>query len=360
VDEPATVRGEEVGSSWRPATAAVDAPRFRPSAALAWLVVALLLASIGLTAFLAWRYGGESSAPLSLARPGALDELSEAVWLGLGRLALWVITAAAWFMWFDLVLRNVPAVGGGWPASSRLGAVGWWFVPIAWWWKPFRPVADVYARLAVPGGPGPWLPIAWWIAWLVMGWLPTLVGFAIGVSVGFGQRRIDEANAASATTDLIGSGLEVLAGILAIAVVVTIQRSQDARATVLRRLRASEAPAISGYGHGSVGYVPPSDEGWIPPRSPAPTPRPGYPPPAPHGLLSPSSGSPAQPPGYPTPRPGHPTPRPGYPTPRPGYPTPPPGQLPPAPHGDPRPSPGYPQARPLPPGAEHDGPSSPG
>ena len=204
------------------------------------LVISLTL-SVAVTALLAVVYGAAEASSFNvlgyLSGNGALDTV---FLLSLARVGLWVVTAVLWFTWFDRVLQNVPSLGAGWPASSRRGAMIWWFVPVLNLFRPVRAVGDAYQRLSVPGTPGGWLPTFWWLAWIGAALVP-LVGERVAV-ITFVTTHPTLASAegtrqALVVLEAIGDGLEVMAGVLAVAMVIVLQRAQKERAALM-----AEAP----------------------------------------------------------------------------------------------------------------------
>lgn len=205
------------------------------------LVIALAL-SVAVTATLAVVFGAAEASTFNvlgyLSGNGALSTIFA---LSLARVGLWVVTAVLWFVWFDRVLQNVPSLGAGWPASSRRGAIIWWFVPVLNFFRPARAVGDAYQRLSGPGTPGGWLPTFWWLSWIGAVLVP-MVGQQVAAltfatthpTVASLQRTLT----AFAALQAVGDGLEVGAGVLAVAMVIVLQRAQKERAALM-----AEAPA---------------------------------------------------------------------------------------------------------------------
>lgn len=76
-----------------------------------------------------------------------------------------LLSAIAFLAWLSRSVENAPLLRLGTPPVSPRWAIGWWFVPILSFWKPFGVVRDLYVRLggaAAPVG----LVSAWWIAWI--------------------------------------------------------------------------------------------------------------------------------------------------------------------------------------------------
>lgn len=204
------------------------------------LVISLAL-SVAVTAALAVVFGAAEASSFNvlgyLSGNGALNTVFA---LSLARIGLWVVTALLWFLWFDRVLQNVPSLGAGWPTSSRRGAIVWWFVPVLNFFRPARAVGDAYQRLSVPGTPGGWLPTFWWLAWIGAVLVP-LVGERVAVLTFVTTHptlaSAERTRQALAVLEALGDGLEVAAGVLAVVMVIVLQRAQKERAALM-----AEAP----------------------------------------------------------------------------------------------------------------------
>jgi hypothetical protein len=59
----------------------------------------------------------------------------------------------AFFAWSSRTVDNVPPLAGGTPRESPRSSVGWWFVPIVDFWKPYPIIREVWDRLSVPARP---------------------------------------------------------------------------------------------------------------------------------------------------------------------------------------------------------------
>ena len=88
---------------------------------------------------------------------------------GVDGLYLWcaIGLAIAFLAWLSRTVEIVPALGAGTPHDSPRWAIGWWFVPIAFLWKPYTVVREVWDRLATSTRAGDAkLVLAWWLTWL--------------------------------------------------------------------------------------------------------------------------------------------------------------------------------------------------
>ena len=75
--------------------------------------------------------------------------------------------AVAFLAWLSRTVEIVPALGLGTPKDSPRWAIGWWFIPVAFLWKPYTVVREVWDRLAIPArATGGTLVLAWWLAWI--------------------------------------------------------------------------------------------------------------------------------------------------------------------------------------------------
>ena len=169
----------------------------------------------------------------------AVDFDVTTAWLGYAHLALFLIAAIAFLAWLSRSVDNVPALGGGRPMVTPRWAIGWWFVPVASLFRPYQIVKDVNRRLALPtDSSGSRLILAWWLVWAfanVAAILPTGV-------------KVDSAQSLSTWLDLtlFSHILELVAALLAIAVVRQVQRRVGARALTVGQSAASTLPAAAG------------------------------------------------------------------------------------------------------------------
>jgi hypothetical protein len=75
--------------------------------------------------------------------------------------------AIAFIAWLSRTVDNVPSLVGGTPHESPRWAVVWWFVPIAFLWKPYTVVRESWDRLATPFHNGRNNRVlGWWLCWI--------------------------------------------------------------------------------------------------------------------------------------------------------------------------------------------------
>ena len=134
-------------------------------------------------------------------------------WIYLGGL---VVAAAGFLVWLYMVTSRLDAVGPlgeyspGW-------ALGWWFIPVAWLWKPYQVMAEVWARCHAGEERPRWF-LAWWGLWIaanLVGWLVTGSAWSVGsgVTVEAAMENIIILDVTSLIADamlLVSGGLTVL------------------------------------------------------------------------------------------------------------------------------------------------------
>ena len=92
---------------------------------------------------------------------------------GLLYLVVYVSLIISFLMWLYRASKNLASLGvdqwfsPGW-------AVGWWFVPIANLWQPFRAISEIWKGSHPDGASRPPMLWVWWIAFLVSGWIGNL------------------------------------------------------------------------------------------------------------------------------------------------------------------------------------------
>ncbi len=151
---------------------------------------------------------------------------------GLGQLAVYVPIIVTFCVWTYRVAVNARALGGRGFADSPGMAVGWYFVPFAHLWMPYRALREVWLAsdpLWDSASPEDWpmgrvgalLP-GWWAAWI----FGTIAG-------NFGSmmaRKGPPFEMIGAWLNPVGSLLQVLAAVLCVAVVLGLTGRQRRRA----------------------------------------------------------------------------------------------------------------------------------
>ena len=216
--------------------------RARPARLRATALVLLLAASVATTALITVMLPSAVGWLFGFAALGSSTDAGWLLVLSIGRDALWIATALAWFVWFDCVLRSCERLGAGEPASSRIGAVLWWFVPILSFVRPARAVGDAYRRLSAPGTPGNWLPAYWWLTWIGASLVPLGGSLLILVFGRAGGMTLANFLNALLGLQIISGVLEIASGLLAIRLVLAFQHSMGMRAA--RLAIAASAPPV--------------------------------------------------------------------------------------------------------------------
>jgi uncharacterized protein DUF4328 len=182
----------------------------------------------------------------------------ERVWPGLGDQSVYytvdlagltslLITSALFLVWFHRAYRNAGALGAEDLQFSSGWAVGWWFVPIACFWMPYRAAVDIWmasapVALATTGGQSmradakPTLIRVWWATWLVCVAL---------VNVG---AVVNDPATGSNLLWPVANAAVVLAAVLSIMVVRAVRTRQDARWRQLASMPPTNGTASSEVG----------------------------------------------------------------------------------------------------------------
>ena len=107
-------------------------------------------------------------------------------------------------------------------------AVGWYFIPIAWFWMPYLAMREIWRASVNPSdlGAAPVWPLLrwWWGLWIVPSW--GLDGVDLVASF-----RLDEAGTQTvdAATDLVGYALDVPLAFVLVAIITAVTQLQTAR-----------------------------------------------------------------------------------------------------------------------------------
>ena len=224
--------GEAPVSGWVPP--APPAPKaFRSAATRAkWAVGALAIVAALDVATLWVDVSGLSlvdsirAGTATLEEANAWDTLNGSV--AIISLVALILSVFGYLAWLSRAVENAPALGAGTPPRTPRAAIGWWFVPFASLWVPYTIVRDLHDRLGAAGDAlGRPLLRAWWAFWLLSSWAGNAVG-----RLWLRTETLDDLGRAIGF-DVATSVLDVVAAILAIAVVRRIQAREDRRADTL-------------------------------------------------------------------------------------------------------------------------------
>jgi Domain of unknown function (DUF4328) len=172
--------------------------------------------------------------------------------------AAWVAAAVFFIRWFWSAYWNLRALGQPETRYHPAWAMVSWFVPIFGFWRPKQMANDIWRGSNPDGGAiakDAWKDMSvpallwfWWAFWIVSSSLSNYVGRL------WWDADTPESTRTAAKVDVASSGLEIVTGVLAIAVIVKLTSRQLARA---RRVSAAGPEPLSGYDtsgvHGELG-----------------------------------------------------------------------------------------------------------
>ncbi len=171
--------------------------------------------------------------------------------VGLVVVVAYVFSIVLFIRWFHRAYSNLPALGTS--LRFRPGwAIGGWFVPIMWYWRPKQIANDIWRgsnpserSLQFPSSDVVGLIGVWWAAWIIDGivfWRSTLAyasaptAVDAGVSALLGDTSGAEDIRRAAIYDLFANGVDIAAAVLAILVV----RRMTARQRDRQRMLAAQ------------------------------------------------------------------------------------------------------------------------
>lgn len=214
----------------------------RSSRRRSWIVLACITGTVAFSALnLAFLGAKGGSLGIALAfLSGEWSTFGVLVALSVVGGVLAVAAAIAWFVWFDRVLANVPALTGKWPEVSRVMAVVWWLIPVVGQLKGTFVVGHVYSLMAVAGSPGLWLLGLWGITWLGGTIAPGIAGFVVG----WAPLPLEESVRLQDLISNVGQISYIAAGFFAAALILALEHARDVR-------MSGDAAAATAHGDGA-------------------------------------------------------------------------------------------------------------
>ena len=215
MDDGNRVTGEDAGSR----------AGFRDPTMLTKWTRIFLYAGIAVALVSAWEViGGLQAGGGEGSREGRTP--GEITWI-FAEIAIGLTTAILVLAWIFRANHNARQLGAADMHFTPGWAVGWHFVPIAWFWKPYQAMREIWRASvnpsdwrAVPVSPLlPW----WWGLWIVTSWVPDIVDRAV-------SGRLDEAGAETleAATALAGRVLDIPLALVLLIIIGAVSRMQTA------------------------------------------------------------------------------------------------------------------------------------
>jgi len=136
-----------------------------------------------------------------------------------------LITAVLVLTWIHRVNHNARQLGAAGMRFTPGWAVGWHFVPIAWFWKPYQAMTEIWRASRNPadwrGKPVSPLLHWWWFLWIVPTWSLLIVDLAA-------RRNLEEADAENveAAAELVSWILEIPLIFVLLAIIAAVHRMQ--------------------------------------------------------------------------------------------------------------------------------------
>jgi len=155
-------------------------------------------------------------------------------------------TIVVWCIWQHRAQRNATELAGGGLRFTPAMAVAWWFIPIASLWKPFQAMRELWRASHGPAwvSDPTWVVLGWW-------WATWLLSFLSGTGDGTGtlgasaQAPLSVSDMLTRDTSLlVFGGARVVAAVLAILIVRSVQRLQSAGAAGLDPVTVPTAPPL--------------------------------------------------------------------------------------------------------------------
>ena len=138
---------------------------------------------------------------------------------------IWLTTTILVLTWIHRANHNARQLGAADMRFTPGWAVGWYFVPIAWFWKPYQAMTEIWRASRNPGG---WRgelvsPLLhwWWILWIVPFWGSSMVELVASRSV-----EGAEATSSAAATGLVYWILEIPLILVLLAIIGAVHKMQ--------------------------------------------------------------------------------------------------------------------------------------
>jgi len=210
-----------------PATGEATGSRagFQDPTVLAKWTRVFLYASIVVALVSAWAVVGELWMDGGVGSPEGWTAVG-IIWL-LAQAAIALGTAILVLSWIYRANHNARQLGAADMRFTPGWAVGWYFIPIAWFWMPYLAMREIWRASVNPSdwGAAPVSPLLrwWWSLWIVGSWGTDGVDLVASL-------RLDEAGfeTVDAATNLVGHALDIPLAFVLVAIITAVTQLQTA------------------------------------------------------------------------------------------------------------------------------------
>ena len=140
--------------------------------------------------------------------------------------AIALITGILVLTWIHRANHNARRLGAAELRFTPWWAVGWYFVPVAWFWKPYQAIKEIWRASVNPsdwqGAPGSPLLRWWWGLWIVPYWGGRIWAWSAERNLGTGD---GEEQAAILLADRL---LDIPLALVLLAIIRAVNRMQAA------------------------------------------------------------------------------------------------------------------------------------
>jgi hypothetical protein len=149
--------------------------KIRPHAGLSRALIVIVKIMIGVLAV--GVLAGIYAVYTYVALPAHIDPnetifKADIVWslVRLVRIPVWIITLIVFFWWVYRTNKNLRTLSKSWMEFTPGWSVGWFFIPIANFWKPYQVMKEIWKASHGDDAPKESLVGWWWAMWLISGY----------------------------------------------------------------------------------------------------------------------------------------------------------------------------------------------
>jgi len=227
---------------------------------LGWRTTVIMLGLVGTVLLGPLQTGASMAFPDALKNP-APENIGIILVLGLLGLVVGGVSIATWVLflvWTNLAAKNVRALGQQGLEYTPGWCVAWWFIPVAYLWKPFLAMREIW-KASDPDTVGsaaskPWTEspvpgtlLAWWLVYISNGFV------TMGITIANLDFSGGKVTVTPGPANFISHGLLGVAAVFLIIIMRQLAQRQEAAWARLQSAPAPPAVDAGAYGYRQPG-----------------------------------------------------------------------------------------------------------